>query len=50
MIKIRANMLALDARKHVASIGGYKSRANLVAGNVPANIITAIIPILIDNV
>jgi hypothetical protein len=50
MRKITANTLALNARRHVASTGEYISRASLVAGNVPANIITAITPIPIDNI
>ena len=43
--KVIANWLAQNALRQVMCNGEYISSANLVAGKVPAKIITATIPI-----
>ena len=48
--KVIAKRLAQDALRQVMCKGEYISSANLVAGNVPAKIITAIIPIETDKI
>ena len=48
--KVIANRLAQNALRQVMCNGEYISSANLVAGEVPAKIITATIPIETDKI